>query len=374
MEPFEKIGIVGGGQLAVMMAEAASRIGLGIAVLASSPDDPIFRVTPDVFVGNPKSLTDLRRLADMTQAITFDHELVDPAVLDLLAAEGVVMRPGPRALAVAIDKHRQFELFKKLGLSMPETVIAHDVESALAGTATFAGEAVLKMSTGGYDGRGVLLDTDRTSVREWFHSVTGPVLVQQKLSIDEEIAVQVVRSSTGEIVQYSPVRTTQANGMCTTVEVPSGLHGEIELVASSIARTIAEAIDVVGVLTVELFAIDGELHINEIAARPHNSGHLTIESARTSQFENHLRAVAGHPLGDTDLIVTAAAMCNIVGSEGMSERIGPLPGHVAVHLYGKVPRPGRKLGHVTCVASTTQDAVAGARRGARDIEQRRFEP
>ena len=367
METFATLGIVGGGQLAVMTAEAARRLGVRVTALAASAEDPIHRVVGSSFVGDARDPNDLRRLAEQCEVVTFDHELVDPVALAMLEDEGIVFRPGATAMAIATDKYRQLRLFRSRGLAVPETVVVHDVDAAIDAAAVF-GDAVLKSATGGYDGRGVLLDGRPESIRSWFPAREATVLVQPRLPIDEEIAVQVVRAVDGSMVVYPVVRTVQEDGMCAVVQVPSGLATSIELDAQQQAEVIAEEIGVVGVLAVEFFVIDGAVVLNELAARPHNSGHVTLESARTSQFENHVRAVVGQPLGSAELVVPAAAMANVVGVDGMDGRFGRLPTDVAVHLYGKEPRPGRKLGHVTSTAPSTDVAVRRAVRAARELE------
>ena len=357
------VGIVGGGQLAVMMIEAARRLGLETRILASSPDEVAARRWSDSELGDARDIDDLRRFASTCDVITFDHELVNSFALAILEDEGVIVRPGASALAVATDKHRHLLLFSEQNLPLPETVIVHDADEAIEAAKTFTDGAVLKAATGGYDGRGVLLHPDDETIRKWYPVRRTPVLVQPLLAIDAECAVQLVRAPNGQIVTYPVVRTVQANGMCNVVHVPSGLSREIEEDAVSIACLIAEAIGVIGVLAVEFFISGGRLLLNEIAARPHNSGHITLESSRTSQFENHMRAVAGHPLGATDLIVPAAAMINIVGTCEGPRTYGVLPPDVAVHLYGKAPRPGRKLGHITAVDSDVDRAIERATNG-----------
>lgn len=369
MRTYGTIGIIGGGQLAVMTAEAARRLGVRVAALAATAEDPIHHVVGTTLVGDARDPRDLRRLAAECEVLTFDHELVDPVVLALLEDEGLVFRPGATALAIATDKHRQLRLFRSRDLPVPDTVVVRDVDAAIDAANSF-GDAVLKSATGGYDGRGVLLDSRPETIRSWFPDRDATVLVQPRLDIEDEVAVQVVRAVDGSIVVYPVVRTVQEDGMCAVVQVPSGLAPPIELEAQRIAMVIADSIDVVGVLAVEFFVVDGALVLNELAARPHNSGHVTLESARTSQFENHVRAVVGQPLGSTDLIVPAAAMANVVGVDGMDGRFGRLPTDVAVHLYGKEPRPGRKLGHVTSTAHTTEVAVQQAVRAARELEGR----
>lgn len=362
------IGIVGGGQLALMMAEAASRIDLEVAVLAARADDPAARIVPHTTIGDPGDAAALRELARRCDVVTFDHEMVDPAALRILEAEGYVFRPGARAMAVAVDKERQLEVFDRLGLRRPTTTVARSLDEVRAAIEAAGGTAVLKVATGGYDGRGVLLGATADSVAAWFPDRPVAVLVQPELPIEAEIAVQVVRGVDGEAVVYPVVRTVQRDGMCAVVQIPADLDPQLEHSAIDMAIAIAEDIDVVGVLAVEFFVVGGDLLLNEIAARPHNSGHITMESARISQFENHLRAVAGHPLGSTELVVPAAATVNVVGGSCSASGYGPLPTDVAVHLYGKEPRPGRKLGHVTATAATVHDATERALRAARTLE------
>ena len=364
-----RVGIVGGGQLAVMMAEAADDLGLEITSLAQVADDPIFSFGRQGFVGDALALDDLRRLASDTDVLTFDHELIDYRVLAQLESEGVVVRPGSTTMAIATDKEMQYELFERLEIAQPDSVVVTELAAAFEAISRFDGAAVLKTARGGYDGRGVLLDATEAAVREWFPTSQTTVLVQRRVDVEIEIAVQVVRAHDGAVVTYSPVRTVQSDGMCSIVHIPADIAPALEDEAMEIAREIAEAIDVVGILAVEFFVLDGELLVNELAARPHNSGHLTIEASATSQFENHLRAVTGLPLGPTDRIVPAAAMANIVGQTREKLQDQPFSPDVFVHMYGKTPRPGRKLGHVTAIADTTDQAIEHALDAAKELEQ-----
>ncbi len=369
MAPGHRVGIVGGGQLAVMMADAADALGLGITSLAQVADDPIFSFGRQGFVGDALDLGDLRRLASDNDVLTFDHELVDYRVLAQLETEGVIVRPGSTTMAIATDKERQYELFERLEIAQPETVVVSDLDSAFEAISRFDGAAVLKTARGGYDGRGVLLDSSEAVVREWFPPGQTTVLVQRRVDVEIEIAVQVVRAQDGTMVTYSPVRTVQSDGMCSIVHIPAEIAPALQDEAMEIARKIAEAIEVVGILAVEFFVLDGELLVNELAARPHNSGHLTIEASATSQFENHLRAVTGLPLGPTDRIVSAAAMANIVGQTRGELQDHSFSPDVFIHMYGKTPRPGRKLGHVTAIADTTDQAIERALDTAKELEQ-----
>ena len=364
-----RVGIVGGGQLAVMMADAADDLGLEITSLAQVADDPIFSFGRQGFVGDALALDDLRRLASDSDVLTFDHELVDYRVLAQLETEGVIVRPGSTTMAIATDKERQYELFERLEIAQPDTVVVSDLDSAFEAIARFDGAAVLKTAKGGYDGRGVLLDSSEAAVREWFPTGQTTVLVQRRVDVEIEIAAQVVRAHDGAMVTYAPVRTVQSDGMCSIVHIPADIAPALEDEAMEIARRIAEAIDVVGIFAVEFFVLDGELLVNELAARPHNSGHLTIEASATSQFENHLRAVAGLPLGSTDRIVPAAAMANIVGQTRGEPQDQSFSPDVFIHMYGKTPRPGRKLGHVTAIADTTDQAIERALDTAKELEQ-----
>jgi len=364
----QRVGIVGGGQLAVMMAEAADDLGLEITSLAQVADDPIFSFGRQGFVGDALSLDDLRRLAGQSDVLTFDHELIDYRVLAQLESEGVIVRPGSATMAIATDKERQYELFERLEIAQPDTVVVSDLASAFDAISQFDGAAVLKTARGGYDGRGVLLDSNEAAVREWFPAGQTTVLVQRRIDVELEIAVQVVRAHDGTMVTYAPVRTVQSDGMCSIVHLPADIAPALEDEAMEIARAISEAIDVVGILAVEFFVLDGKLLVNELAARPHNSGHLTIEASATSQFENHLRAVTGLPLGPTDRIVPAAAMVNIVGQTRGEPQDQSFSPDVSVHMYGKTPRPGRKLGHVTATAATTDQAIERALDAAKELE------
>ena len=365
------IGIVGAGQLALMMFEASLRMDLDIHVLATNADDPALRVVSHTRVGDPRDAAVLRSFAEGVDVITFDHELIDIDSVMALEHEGQLMRPGSRALSVAIDKRRQHLVFAELGIEQPPTYVAEGADAIRAATANHPLPIVVKHASGGYDGRGVHVIERHEQLDQFLESIrSGSVadtafLVQPKVQIDFEVAVQVVRSVNGEILAYPVVRTVQEDGICTTVQLPAVLPDELCVQATATAHRLAEHLDVIGVLAVEFFISDGQLLVNEIAARPHNSGHITIESCVTSQFENHLRAVAGLPLGSTVAVVGAASMVNIIGAESDHViAVSTTPIDAAVHLYGKSHRPGRKLGHVTAVGDSLEDVVSRARRAA----------
>ncbi|MBW3658652.1 MAG: 5-(carboxyamino)imidazole ribonucleotide synthase [Actinobacteria bacterium] len=362
------IGVVGGGQLAWMMAPAAARLGLPLVLLAS-PDDAAAALVPDVIDGRPDA-DGLRALAAACDVLTVEHELVDLDTMEALEAEGHPVRPSAATLRVANDKIRQRELLAEHGVPVAPWTVAAD----LAGIEAFADEhgwpLVLKRPRGGYDGRGVWIADDVDAARAVVDEVAGEdLLVEPKLPIDLELAVLVARRPGGELAIYPAVETVQVEAMCREVVLPAPVTNELASRAEEIGQRVAEAIGSVGMLAIELFVVDGEVLLNELAARPHNAGHVTIEGSVTSQFENHLRAVADLPLGATRRRVAAAVMVNVVGEEDDPRdhlAAGLDVDDVSVHLYGKAARPGRKLGHVTAtgpdVAGARQRATLAARR------------
>ena len=369
------IGIIGAGQLALMMFEASLRLGLDIRVLGGDVRDPAVRVVPNAEIGDPCDAEVLRSFAEGVDVLTFDHELIDIGSVTALEREGRLVRPGSRALSVAIDKRQQHLVFRELAIEQPPTYIAVGTESLLAAVTQQTLPVVVKSASGGYDGRGVQVIERRAQLDELIRAIStdeendATFIVQPKVAIDLEVAVQVVRSVHGDIVSYPVVRTVQEDGICRMVHVPADIPEELGRAAVDTAIMIANHIDVVGVLAVEFFVVGGRLLVNEIATRPHNSGHITIESSITSQFENHLRAVAGLPLGATDLVVGAASMVNVIGSAMPRDEAAPtLPIDAAIHLHGKAHRPGRKLGHVTAVGDSIDEVIRRARRAAEALE------
>lgn len=356
---------MGGGQLALMLYEASLRLDEPMVVLGADGSDPAVRTAPGSMVGDPRSFGSLGSLAARCDVVTFDHELVSPEDLLRLEELGAVLRPSAATMAVAVDKVAQHRLFAELRLPVPPTVVALTPEEAARAAREQEQPVVVKTARGGYDGRGVARLPVHDAVGAWAGDRPGPFLVQPALELDGEVAVQVVRGVDGATAAYPVVRTIQDDGMCRIVQVPSGLPAELEERAQTVAVRLADALGVVGLLAVELFVVGAELLVNEIATRPHNTGHVTEVASLTSQFENHLRAVCGLPLGSTDLVVPAAAMANLVGrSRHEPPDLRAVPPDVAVHLYGKSPWPGRKLGHVNAVASTAEEAAAKAWRAA----------
>ena len=373
-----RVGMVGGGQLSRMTAAPAAALGVGFRVLALDPHESAAQVAADVVLGRHDDLEALRRLADGATVVTFDHEHVPPEHLRALEASGVAVRPGPSALVHAQDKIAMREALDRAGLPSPawrHVTSADDLESV--------GDAlgwpfVLKVSRGGYDGRGVWVVDDIASAQRVMAEtplVAGARwLAEERVPFTRELAAQVARSPHGQAVAYPIVRTVQVDGMCSEVVAPCpDLSDDRALEAQRIALEIARALDVTGMLAVELFDTPTGVLVNELAMRPHNSGHWTIDGSVTSQFENHLRAVLDLPLGDPGTVAPWAVMVNIVGPQDALD-LPPLveayrhvlardPG-LKVHLYGKELRPGRKLGHVTVVGDDLDDLLARAHHAA----------
>jgi 5-(carboxyamino)imidazole ribonucleotide synthase len=350
------VGMVGAGQLARMTHQAAIALGQSLRVLAVDAGDPAALVCSDVRPGAAGDLDALRAFSRGCAAVTFDHEQVPQENLRALVADGVTVRPGPDALRHAQDKLVMRRRLADLGVTVPpfaEVLAPSDVDVFVAEH----GPSVLKAVRGGYDGRGVWMSFTSDLVAELLASGT-PLMVERRVPMRRELAALVARSPFGQAAAWPVVETVQADGQCVQVLAPApGLDEERAVVAQELALRIAAELDVTGLLAVELFETDRGLVVNELAMRPHNSGHWTIEGSRTSQFEQHLRAVLDYPLGATTPTAPAVVMANVLGaaepaSMSMDERLHHLFARfpdVKVHLYGKSERPARKIGHVTAL-------------------------
>ncbi len=345
-----------------MAGEAASALGLSMAVLAARPDDAACGVAAETVLGSPLVEADLRALAARCGVVTFDHELVDLSVVRSLADDGVVFRPGLATLQVAVDKAHMRRVLVRAGIAVPAHTVVDPgaVEEIGAFAAAHGWPIVVKATRGGYDGRGVWTVHDPAELAAVLGTLTAGVLVEERVRLDAEVAVLVARRPSGEAVAWPAVETAQVGGVCREVLVPGCLPAAVLREALDLGRRVAEVVDAVGVLAVELFWSDGRLLVNEIAARPHNSGHWTMEGAVTSQFENHMRAVLDLPLGATAPQHPQVASVNIFGGAAGEDPLALLPRGLAVtgahvHLYGKVGRPGRKLGHVTVCGDDADD-------------------
>ncbi|GAA0597383.1 5-(carboxyamino)imidazole ribonucleotide synthase [Kutzneria viridogrisea] len=370
------VGMVGGGQLARMTHQAAIPLGQALRVLSVTADEPAPLVTPEVQLGHHTDLDALRSFAAGCDVLTFDHEHVPTEHLRALVAEGVKVHPGPDALVHAQDKLVMRRRLGELGLPIPPFAEVTKVGDVLAFGGEHGWPCVLKAARGGYDGRGVwMLNTPQSAQRvvpELLDAGT-PLLVEQCVPMRREFAALVARSPFGQGAAWPLVQTVQSDGICVEVLAPApDVDPDRAEAAQELALKIAGELGVVGVLAVELFDTGEGVLVNELAMRPHNSGHWTIEGARTSQFEQHLRAVLDYPLGDTDPLAPAVVMANVLGAEvppamGVDERVHHLFARFRdahVHLYGKAERPGRKVGHVTVLGEEMDRVRARARLAA----------
>ena len=351
-----------------MTQRAAIDLGVHLTVLATGPDEPAVSAGALHRLGAADDPVALRALASEVDVITLDHELVDTATLASLEAQGVPVRPSARALRVAQDKLVARETFAALGLPGPAHVVASDADGVDELAAAHGWPLVAKARTGGYDGRGVEVVADHAAL-DAVLARGGEWIVEQRIPIALEIAVLVARRPGGESVVYPVVETLQRDGICHELVMPARIGADVADRAIAIAHAIADGIDAVGILAVEQFVTpEGEVLVNEIAVRPHNSGHATIEGCATSQFTNHLRAVLDWPLGPTTMLAGCAVTVNVLGVDG-SDVAARVPAALAVegarvHLYGKASRPGRKIGHVTVLGQDPDVALASARRAA----------
>jgi len=367
--------MVGGGQLARMTAAAAVGLGVTFRVLAESDSESAALVTRDVTVGSHLSLPDISAFAGECDVITFDHEHVPGPILAALESAGVLVRPGSGALRYTQDKLAMRERLSALGVPCPRFAPVSSVADVVA----FAGgtwpevpnswPVVLKAVSGGYDGKGVwVCESAAEAAGVLAHDLE--IMAEEYVGFDRELAVLAARSPHRQGAVYPVVQTVQRDGVCREVIAPApGLASGRRAEAQELALRIAKELGVTGLLAVEMFETPAGLLVNELAMRPHNTGHWTIEGARTSQFEQHLRAVLDLPLGDPAMAAPAAAMANALGGDDADVydryiHVMAADPAVKVHMYGKQVRPGRKIGHVTAIGDDPEDLADRARRAA----------
>lgn len=360
------VTMIGGGQLARMTHQAAIELGQTLRVLAGSIDEPAAQVSPDVVLGSHEDLAALRKAALGSNALTFDHEHVPTEHLDVLVSEGVNVQPPPHALVYAQDKLAMRRRLSEMGAPIPAFAEVTWAEDVVRFGAEHGWPVVVKAVRGGYDGRGVWI-TDDSDVAEAIvteqldKGVT--LMVEQAIDFSRELSAMVARSPFGQGASWPVVETVQLNGQCAVVLAPAPqLPAELAAEAEQLALRVASELGVVGSMAVELFeTTDGRLVVNELAMRPHNSGHWTQDGARTSQFEQHLRAVLDYPLGDPSPIAPVTVMANVLGAPeapamSMDERLHHLFARMPdakVHLYGKGERKDRKIGHVNVLGAAS---------------------
>jgi 5-(carboxyamino)imidazole ribonucleotide synthase len=371
------VAMVGGGQLSRMTHQAAIALGQSLRVLATDPAESAALVAADVRLGDHTNLSDLQRLAEGATVVTFDHEHVPTTHLQRLVDDGHRVAPGPGALVHAQDKLVLRRALHEAGEPQPAWAEARTVHDVTAFADDVGWPVVLKTPRGGYDGKGVFVVDGPDEVADLLER-HGTLLVEERVPMVRELSAQVARSPFGQVAVWPVVETVQRNGVCAEVLAPApGLSEELATAAQELAVRIADRLGVVGMLAVELFQTAGGVQVNELAMRPHNSGHWTIEGARTSQFEQHLRAVLDYPLGSTAMTAPVAVMANVLGGAAsredwagprLDERIHHLMAHwpdVKLHWYGKGQRPGRKLGHVTALGNDLEEVRARATAAAR---------
>lgn len=363
--------MVGGGQLARMTHEAGIPLGLRFKLLSDTPQDSAAQVVSEVVIGDYRDLDTLRDFARGCDVITFDHEHVPIEHLRALEADGIPVRPGPDALVHAQDKGVMRARLTGLGVPCPRHRVVKDPADAAAFAAEVGGfPVVLKTVRGGYDGKGVWVVRSAADAEPPFRAGV-PVLAEEKVDFVRELAANIVRSPHGQAVAYPVVESRQVDGVCDTVIAPApGLSDELAGEAQQLALRIAAELGVVGHLAVELFeTADGRILVNELAMRPHNSGHWTQDGSITSQFANHVRAVLDLPLGDPRPRAPWTVMCNVLGGDYPDMYTAYLhcmarDPQLKIHMYGKDVKPGRKVGHVNTYGDDLDDVLERARHAA----------
>ncbi|MGB7449656.1 MAG: 5-(carboxyamino)imidazole ribonucleotide synthase [Ornithinimicrobium sp.] len=380
---FPVVGIVGGGQLARMCQPPAVALSLSLSVLAESTTAAAALVVPHSPTGACDDLDAVVEFARGCDVLTFDHEHVPSEVLRAVQAAGVSVHPDPRALIYAQDKIAMRRRLRELQVPCPRWAVATDVSQVRDFGAEVGWPVVMKAARGGYDGKGVRVIFSADEAQAWLQragasvsadeTATG-VLLEEKVDFVRELAVLVARSPSGQAATWPVVQTVQDDGICTEVLAPApGLSDEVATAAIQAALRIAGELEVTGVMAVEMFELRGAEQpgfvVNELAMRPHNSGHWTIDGSVTSQFEQHLRAVLDLPLGSTDARDDFSVMANVLGGDDPElystyRHLMARDPALRIHLYGKQVRPGRKIGHVTVGGADLDDLRGRARHAA----------
>lgn len=359
-----RVGVIGGGQLARMMIPPAIELGIDISVLAESEGSSAALAATRV--GDYRDGDTVMAFAKGLDVVTFDHEHVPQAVLVTLEEAGVVIRPGADALRSAQDKAVMRERLGHFGAPLPRWAVADSVEQVDGFIAEGGGAPVVaKTPRGGYDGKGVRFVDNGAEVHDWLS--LGQVLLEEKVLFVSEVAQLVARRPSGELAAWPLVETRQRDGVCAEVIAPALMEAAIHERAALLASDIASALGVTGVLAVEMFVLgDGSLLVNELAMRPHNSGHVFTELSVTSQFEQHLRAVLDLPLGSTELVAPLGVMVNVFGgvNRAVLGEVMDLDSSIKVHDYGKSARAGRKAGHITVIGHDPEKLLSLAKKAA----------
>ena len=372
-EPVLRVGVIGGGQLARMMIAPSKKLGISLKVLAESEDSPAADAA--TMVGDYTQLSVVREFSKTVDVISFDHEHVPLEVLEALEAEGVNIQPPSRALKFAQNKLQMRKRLGELDLPMPAWAEIKNAKALDDFIAANGGVAVLKTPIGGYDGKGVMIVRSSSDASAWLNNLDsfgGSLLVEEKVDFVRELSQLGARRPSGDFAAWPLVETIQENGVCSVVLSPApNANSEVIEQTKNIAKRIADGLEVTGMLAVELFETrDGRILINELAMRPHNSGHFSIEGSTTSQFEQHLRAVLDLPLGEVNPRASYSVMVNLLGLDSTNDfsknhdEAKALHPEISIHTYGKAARIGRKMGHITCIAESLDEALTGAKGAA----------
>ncbi|MFH7245644.1 MAG: 5-(carboxyamino)imidazole ribonucleotide synthase [Spirulina sp.] len=368
----QRIGVIGGGQLAWMMGPAAQRLGLDLVVQTPSPEDPAVAIAKSVVLAPVADVAGTTRLVEQCDLITFENEFIDCEGLQTLADQGVIFRPRLEVLALVLDKRRQREFFSRIGLPNPRYTFLDGTESEaeLHQKADDLGfPLVMKTRRLGYDGYGTtVVQTSADLVAAWDGFRRAPVLLEEFVPFAKELAIMVARSASGDVALYPTVETVQVNQICRRVIAPAAVSAAVADTMASLGRTLVEQLDLVGIVGMECFlTADDRVLVNEIAPRTHNSGHYSLDACETSQFEQQLRAVGDFPLGSPHLTCPQAVMVNLLGladtEANHQHRIATLRQrpNATLYWYNKGLRPGRKLGHITQRLEAGADPLAVAK-------------
>jgi|SRR3989344_1404352 len=369
------IGIVGGGQLGRMLTLAAKPLGFHVIVVNPTANSPAAQVGAEEIVADLYDPVALKQLAKRADYVTVEIEHLDADELESISKNGTPVNPTPATIRLIQDKLLQKQALKSWNIPIADFDAITDEANAARLLKRFGGKMIIKTRHGGYDGRGNMVVKSKADIKKAFQLFAGRQLYAEAIvPFTKELAVMVAKSVSGHVSVYPVVQTIHERNICVEVLAPAPVSVVVRRRAEKIATKVADLLGSVGAFGIEMFLTKGgKVLVNEIAPRVHNSGHHTIEANRTSQFEQHIRAVAGLPLGDTSLVVPAAVMINILGErDGLTKIIGvdealQIPG-VSVHLYGKSPtKIDRKMGHITATAKTVAQARAHAREARRKI-------
>jgi 5-(carboxyamino)imidazole ribonucleotide synthase len=372
-----RLGIIGGGQLARMTAIAALPLGCEVIVIEKNPSSPAARLSPDSVVGDWNDPATLSKFSERCDVITLENEFVDATALAALEKAGHKVFPSAACIAVTQDKFAQKSALQNFGIAVPKFCAVSSPAEIIAAGKNFGWPMVLKTRRNGYDGKGNFTLKSEADVAAGWQTLGGgknELMVESFFQFVNELAVIVTRGREGAMVVYPVVETIQRNHVCHVVKAPAQIPGDLAKRASALAKRAVEAVGGVGSFGVEMFlSANGELAINELAPRVHNSGHYTIEACQCSQFENHVRAVLGWPLGNPRMVAPAAVMVNLLGTKktsgeprGLENALRQAGAHV--HIYGKLTSGvGRKMGHITVLENSVEKAQAIAERAAKEI-------